>query len=532
MRRIAEKTFLDELLKLVNTIQNSGDEKQINNILLDIHNQYEKVQDKCALWKTMDDMCVGISKEYFILLEYLYAATHDEYIVTKQLNLLTDGVNSEEIDLFFAIFHKWQITSKIFLTYSSDSKYIGRRNLHKSLMNKLYQFIGVDFPFIIEPNYNRIVVISSQLIGLNHGPTRNVMDYCYTLKKKLNKEVFILITYEMPVDQNENREYVVPGIAYNYFNYIKDMDDEFVIKYQNEVFHGYQCHVNRYNKNKISSILQFVYEWKPFLVYNIGSDNLISDICCRFTMGVSIPCSYNFPISEAQFLILPRCIEEYDKEIVNYILERKQNIIESIFVYKLKEKVSIYRKVDYGFSDDAFIVAIVGTRLDYEIDKAFSEILNTILEQDENIGIVFIGTFNNFDIIKENIGYSNRVKYLGLQEDVRGVLNISDLYLNPPRKGGGTSAIEAMVEGIPLITLPNCDVNYASENQFLCTDIEDIPELVLKYKNDVNFYNVQSQKAIFQAKKVVNTEKILNEVISKILTEERKGIDVNGKSGA
>ena len=523
-----DKIFLNELLNFIKVIQYSDDKKKISTLLLNIKNQYEDIDDKTSLWKVMDDMCVGISKEYFILLEYLYAATRDEYIITKQLKLLIDGLNSGEIDLFYAIFYKWQIIQRIFLSYNFDSKYNLQMELQRTLVNKLYRFLNIDFPFILEPNYNRIVVISTQLLGLNHGPTRNVLDYCYTLQKKLHKEVFILITYEMPVEQNLTKEYETAGLTYNYFNYNKEMNGAFKIEYQDEVFYGFQCHVIKDNKDKMRSILRFIYEWKPFLIYNIGSANLIADICSTFTMGVCIPCAYNFPVSEAQYLILPRRIEEPDKDIVNYIHQRGQNIIESIFVYKLKQITTAHRKEDYGFSDDNFIIAIIGTRLHYEIDKVFAGILNKILELDEKICIAFIGIFNNFDNIKGNIGYPDRVKFLGYHEDVRGILNIANLYLNPPRKGGGTSAVEAMAEGIPLITLPNCDVSYASENQFQCISIDDIPELVIKYKNDADFYKAQSQKAIDQAEKIINTEKVLNEIINKILIAERKGVDIHG----
>lgn len=132
-----EKIFLNELLNLVNTIQNLEDTTKIHNILSDINELYSKIPDKTALWRTMDAMCEGISREYFILLEYLYLATHDEYIINKQLKLLEAGIGREEIDLFYAIFYKWQITSRIFLNYNFNSMYIERRNFQRTLINKM-----------------------------------------------------------------------------------------------------------------------------------------------------------------------------------------------------------------------------------------------------------------------------------------------------------------------------------------------------------------------------------------------------------
>ena len=530
MKNAIENKFLSQLLSLIKYVQNDENREDTINILKGIRNLYGDIQNKNSLWNTMDEMCAGISREYFILLEYIFAATHDENIIKKQLKLLIEGINKEEIDLFFAIFYKWQITSRIFMSYNFKSMYSERRNLQRTLANKLYKLLDIDFPFIDKPNDNRIVIVSTQLIGMKHGPSRNIMDYCYTIQKKLNKEVLLLITYEMPVDRNVTGEYEALGIEYRYFHHNKDIDGEFTVKYQDEVFRGYQCYITKNNISKIQTIIRIIYDWQPFLIYNIGGDNLIADICSTFTMGVCIPCAYRFPISEQQYLILPRDIEDSDKEIVNYIHERKQSIIESIYVYKLDEPITLHKREDYGYLKDEFIIAVVGTRLDHEIDTEFAKILNTILEIDKKIRIVFMGLFDNLTDRRKDIGYSDRVDFLGMQDDLRGAFSIVDLYLNPPRKGGGTSAVEAMSEGIPIITLPNCDVSYASANQFNCASIEEMPVLVERYKNDVKFYNAQSKKALYQAEKLINTKMVLSGIINNIQKAERRRININEKS--
>ncbi|HEX2567774.1 MAG TPA: glycosyltransferase [Burkholderiales bacterium] len=50
-----------------------------------------------------------------------------------------------------------------------------------------------------------------------------------------------------------------------------------------------------------------------------------------------------------------------------------------------------------------------------------------------------------------------RVVIRGFQKDFGGTLLASDLYLNPPRMGGGLSVASAMAHGVPVLTLPGSD---------------------------------------------------------------------------
>ncbi|MBV8633244.1 MAG: glycosyltransferase [Burkholderiaceae bacterium] len=43
------------------------------------------------------------------------------------------------------------------------------------------------------------------------------------------------------------------------------------------------------------------------------------------------------------------------------------------------------------------------------------------------------------------------------RDDIRGVLRTADIYVNPPRVGGGFSVAEAMAEGLPVTALKNSD---------------------------------------------------------------------------
>lgn len=513
---IHEKSLLEELLDLVRALEDTSKNPDVPNRLLSIAAKYRKVVQKEDFWRILDDMCGDIPDTYFMLLEYLYAASKDEAVLVKELEILTKGVRNGGIDLFYAIFYKWQIIHRNFMAYGSRLLFIERSRLNIKLIAKMKEYLQFDLEPIPkeERNQDRILVTITQLLGLKHGPTRNALDYCYTLKTKMNKEVFLLVAAEMPGDGQS--EYETYGLDYGYFNYCKEYEGEFTIDYLGEKIQGYQIRINQENRENMRDIIASVYQWKPCLVYNIGSENILVDLCGSLTEEVTVPCGNVYPISEARYHIVTRQKEERDKDILEYLEERNQKVIESIFVYKLEEPLKRYRKSDFGIPDSDYVITIVGTRLYDEIKEPFITIMKAILEKEPSVTYVFMGNFDHFEEKQRLIGDPDRVRYIGHQSDLRGALNIADLYLNPPRTGGGTSAAEALAEGVPVISLGNCDVAYTSGEEFLIATMEEIPELVHKYMTDKDFYNSQKQKAYDQAARIVDTEAVLREILEQI----------------
>lgn len=62
---------------------------------------------------------------------------------------------------------------------------------------------------------------------------------------------------------------------------------------------------------------------------------------------------------------------------------------------------------------------------------------------------------------------------------VTSLFPVCDVFLNPPRIGGGMAAQEAMIAGVPVITLAGGDVGYATGPEFhIATWDEALPALI------------------------------------------------------
>lgn len=108
------------------------------------------------------------------------------------------------------------------------------------------------------------------------------------------------------------------------------------------------------------------------------------------------------------------------------------------------------------------------------------------------------------------------------------VYRILDLYINPERHGGGFSSAMALNAGIPVVTLPDCDVAYNAGEEFIVKDYGSMTEAVEKYANDKEFYNQKTAAANRNAEKNTDQklmeymETLVDHVVRLIYEEEEK----------
>lgn len=95
--------------------------------------------------------------------------------------------------------------------------------------------------------------------------------------------------------------------------------------------------------------------------------------------------------------------------------------------------------------------------------------------------------------------YGKRIHFLGYCMDLPGTYRALHLYLNPRRLGGGWSSAMALMAGLPVVTLPACDVAYNVGGEFTVTTEEEMVDAVIRYASDTCFTRrrsrLQSKKA-------------------------------------
>ena len=108
-----------------------------------------------------------------------------------------------------------------------------------------------------------------------------------------------------------------------------------------------------------------------------------------------------------------------------------------------------------GVADDALVLLSVGFRLNAEIQGAWAARMEAFLEAHPQAVWLLVGSGPDLPRALKN--RSGRIRALAPRPDVRAICRACDIYVNPPRIGGGFSVAEAMAEGLPVLALKGSD---------------------------------------------------------------------------
>lgn len=313
-----------------------------------------------------------------MLLESAPDSLKNKAITLLYLITIADKLSLKESWVIF-----WVIQEKLcnrdlhLLSGDIRTLYAHLLELIRKRQKKSYKYIKPE-----ERNQNVIVVIISQYMGTENAPSLRMLDYSYTFQKLLNKDVVII------------NDGVFNLHRYNYinsyeFNFIKELIGGSYLKYKDTVLSYYQNNIKMPDITRIFEIVQMVYELNPMYVYNIGGTSFVADLCTQFTATASLPCSLDLPITGSKYLLLGRKLEKRD-DIILENLESYQTVIETEINYMKKECAVVYSREQFGLHKEQFVVAVVGNRLQSEINEYLVKVINkiTILE---NVVVVFIG---------------------------------------------------------------------------------------------------------------------------------------------
>ncbi|WP_126720568.1 hypothetical protein [Lucifera butyrica] len=440
------------------------------------------------------------------LLSLAYEITREKkYILRMMENEIIQQLDCQQKASIF-----WNIKNLLFsdkLTFNIDEIIIFRRYYQSYVDGIAAQ---VHLPSSPKPihfrNKNRIVLITSQLLKIGHAPTRNAFDYSRNLKK-IGKEVFII----------NSADYIKQTALafYDWFNadFIKEYSNNNTIDFENERYPFYQSKLNMPNLQDIQKIIDLVNEFNPELVISVGDATLTADICSYFTTVVAIPCGGVLPMYPKDCWAVPRKFLPSDRQIFQAFGIPEERVFSIHYTFMKKEKKRLSRR-DLKLPQDAFILCVVGNRLDLEVTPDFIAQLEQIVQEIPEVYLLFIGGYQNYDRMAEQHRILRQKSVcLGYRGDIQSIYPLCNAYLNPKRQGGATSGAEAMLDGLPVITQAYGDVYYQLwlKQSFDTTD--DIIIFLKKCIHDPDFYLDQKKQAKCLGRKLFDTAGMMQEVL-------------------
>ena len=261
----------------------------------------------------------------------------------------------------------------------------------------------------------------------------------------------------------------------------------------------------------IAAVIRMIKSMKPEVIISIGGCDICADLCGLFIPQVTISTVFSkIAISCGKYQMVDKKLSIEDKEELAILGVDPQNVKRTTFTFSFKEQTHNYTKEQLGIDSSKFVILIVGWRLDQEIDDQFLDMIDLILQEKKNIQIVFMG---KFDTYKEKIQKYEEIEKnsinLGKQEDALAVVECCNLYVNPQRRGGGSSAAEALYKGLPVVTLPIGDVAVVAGRTFWVKNYADMKTQIIKYDIDTEYYRNNSQKAKRKAKKLLDSNEFV-----------------------
>ena len=454
----------------------------------------------------------NILKEQFQMQDVVYILSYliqNMKIEKLGVELIQDILECD-VDYYIMSMLKCQLIS----TFGRDYEDYGlaRKFLRKSVA-EAQKVIRVPRAYIPleQRNARRIVITAGQLLGLRHAPTKMILEMAYVLQEKMGYEIFILVCpcdMELPWD-----------LWYRPYREMAEEDlknRNFKMRYKDTGFFCAQINMYVGNYSKYEDVISWIYDWNPLFVLNMGTTNPVVELMENFTSLVSREMSSNCPVSEGEILLRTvRKSEEAEREYSRYIGKwQSQLFLKERFPVVVQRGESKCSREEENLPTDKFLIAIVGNRLDEEIDQNFVYVMKNIMEREDRADFVIIGDVEKVKHIFSEDRYADRIFYLGYRKNLPETYGMLDLYLNPKRNGGGWSASIALQMGLPVVSLPDCDVASNVGENFVVNDYDEMINMVCRYATDISFYTEKQRQAADVAQ---NAEKKLDNYVKDML---------------
>jgi hypothetical protein len=421
------------------------------------------------------------------------------------LSLIKSAISDQNLSFGQKYFIYNQLIRKDFLNQLPSTPSVGEAmdDLYQEIYDELYSEVKDDLTYIpfSERKPNMVFVVSNQVLSVGHAPTKTLFDRCHALRK-MGKEIMIINTADLLPRAN-----VVPWEDPVFGSYIQDFCELEYLEFKGEFYHFFQCPNTMPEIGMIKMLLDTVKNLKPEAIVTIGGNNLFSDLCSNIVTTMNVSTVFSGRVTtQGTFQIISRPLVESDLLWAKKHGKTKDHFIVGTFTFSLCEQNSSSSRKDFGIPEDRFVAIVSGLRLDSEIDHDFIQLLIRLMN--DGLHVVFIGIFDSYEKYSNEYPiFKTNSTYLGVQKDVLAINELCDIYINPHRKGGGTSAVEALVKGVPVVTDSYGDVSVSAGPDFSLNDTEEMYERVIRLKDDVEYREKMKKLALERANILLDSDR-------------------------
>lgn len=290
----------------------------------------------------------------------------------------------------------------------------------------------------------KIAIYAPQLVNDKHPPTMLVLEHARLLQL-LDFEVKIFSCQEQSIP--DIQEYLSddghlklppydPGVA-THFDFRSPVE---IVRAQEQFSIPFRA----------QGILQMINRFEPDLCFFIGHQSIILQSLHQHypVLGLNIS-----SIAPDGNLDLWLCAEIDSKNEIELI--RNQAFFHPFRTIKKKVSADITRE-QLQLSSDNVVLVTVGARLQKEIGGEWAKMMQDICARFPQVVWLLIGADGELPAALRAAN-ANNIRTIPHQKNLKGIYRCCDIYVNPPRLGGGFSVAEAMAEGISSLAFVDTD---------------------------------------------------------------------------
>lgn len=373
------------------------------------------------------------------------------------------------------------------------------RNIYEHIVNEIQINMKYTFPRIPYAERKKsIILVLRVLLTEMHAPSK-MARYVYDYYTGIGYEVKCFVCYF----KADGGFWLVRCVNNNFL----DITTSFTYSIGQTEISGFNLTLHAADYiSELEQTVGLIWSNKPEFVFEIGGHTILADLCVGFTTVVSATCTKKLPATKAPLIVSFVAYSQKEQQMHRQMIGSEQRVIEvtcDINEINSQKEKGIATREKFGISDQDFVILIAGNRMDTEIGDEFIQIVYQIVQMNERFVIAMIGDCPKLEQKMRH----DRIFYLGTQSNFRSAVAIGDIFLNPPRQGGGTGALFAVLEEVPVITLDNCDVQINAGSDFICANMEEMPQLAYRYFSDQRFMEQQKANCRKRAQELLHADR-------------------------
>lgn len=351
------------------------------------------------------------------------------------------------------------------------------RAWYRALFDEYLARIGPLPPASDAPPQPVAAVIVNQLVLPTHAPSGDALDalvHC----RALGLEPFLINADDLPHTAcweffDAKVYFRLPGLA-----------NGTVIAHAGSVYAFHHCGPVVSSPPAARRVLAAIAEARPRLVLCLGHSCLLADACRQLAPVLTVPFTCEVPASAGHGVVLRRPPTDEDRALLAELGETGTRWIVEPYTYAPPPEHPPLTREALGIAAGAYALAIVGTRLDDEMDGAASSWLTDLLAAEPRVQAVIVGCWERGPRLAAAQGWGPRARFLGYRSDLPAVLAACDGFLNPPRQGGGTSVAWALAHGLQVFSAERGDGALAAGPERIVRDAAPLIAGVRRWLDD------------------------------------------------